>query len=123
MYCENCGKTNDDDAIICPYCGTIHTRQKNNYNAEKPINFWGIIGFAVSLLSLWLGAYYCIVCIAGIVLNYIALLKRKKYSQNGIATAGMAISIAALIIWLILLTAVFSLTGSVSVPPVIKIIF
>lgn len=29
MYCKNCGKSIDDNAVICPYCGVAQKTEEN----------------------------------------------------------------------------------------------
>ena len=129
MFCRNCGKQIDDNAVFCPHCGcqTMSAGQQqppqvqpawqqpqatpmgqpyvqpfnpNPQTAAKGTNGLGIAGFVVGLLSLWLGVYFCITAIVGLVLSIISVVKMKNYkSCNGLAIAGLVLSIIATVIW------------------------
>ena len=98
MYCENCGKEINENAVVCPYCGTA-TKKLTETEKKLPVNGIGIAGFVVSLLSLWLGVYFCIASIVGVALSAVAMATRSKHSLNGLAIAGLVISIVSLVIW------------------------
>ena len=107
MFCKNCGKEIDDKAVVCPHCG-IAQQDIAVDGKKKPVNGLGIAGFVISLLSMWLGLYFCIASILGLVLSAIGYAKREKYSVNGLALAGLIISIITLVIWGIVWLAVGS---------------
>lgn len=54
MYCRNCGKEIDDQAIICPNCG-VPTETKPAVEDTGNIG-WGVLGCCIPLvgLILWL---------------------------------------------------------------------
>lgn len=57
MFCKNCGKEIDNNVLVCIYCGVATGNGLPiNRPQEKPkkINGFGIAGFIISLLSLWL---------------------------------------------------------------------
>ena len=102
MYCTNCGKEIDDKAVVCPHCGVV----TDNYVQpviDKPAqktNGLGIAGFVVGLSSLALGMYLLIACIVGLILSIIAVKNKPKYNRcNGLATAGLVISIVSMALW------------------------
>ncbi|MDE7300966.1 MAG: zinc-ribbon domain-containing protein [Clostridia bacterium] len=79
---------------------------QNPYQQQPPQpkvnNVCGIVGFVFALLSLYFGAYICIPCIVGLVLSIIGMVHRKKCTAcNGLAIAGLVISIITLVFWLI----------------------
>lgn len=97
MYCYKCGKEIVGYAAVCPFCGAL---QQNAFpESKKPINGVGIAGFIVSLISIWLGIYFCIVSIVGFVLSIVSVAMMNKYSLNGFAIAGLAIGTVSLISW------------------------
>lgn len=65
------------------------------------MNGLGIAGFVVSLVSLWLGLYFCIASVVGLILSAVAVAKREKYSLGGLAIAGLVVSIVSLMIWVV----------------------
>lgn len=97
MFCKNCGKEIDDKAAICVYCGVP---TKAECEEKEKTNGFGIAGFVVSLVSLWLGSFYCIASIVGLVLSIIGMSKSKVCGKcNGLAVAGLVIGIISLVIW------------------------
>lgn len=54
MYCRNCGKEIDDQAVICPYCGVL-TETKSVVEDSGNIG-WGVLGCCIPLVGfiLWL---------------------------------------------------------------------
>lgn len=99
MYCKNCGKEIDDKAAVCVYCGVP---TKEAAGEKNKVNGLGVAGFILSLLSLWLGMYYCIASILGLILSAVGMGKSKECSKcNGLAVAGLILSILSLLIWLL----------------------
>lgn len=119
MFCYNCGKELSDEAVICVHCGA----PTKNFSAKNAVgvapyteikrNGLGIAGFTVGLASMYFGAYLCIVSIVGLILSLAAVANRKKYtSGNGLAVAGLILSVISLIFWLftwvLILTLIFT---------------
>ena len=111
MYCKTCGKEINDEAVVCPHCG-VATTNAPAAQQKKPINGLGIAGFVVSILSLWLGMYFCIASIIGLVLSSVAVALRNKYSLNGLAIAGLVISCISVFIWGIIWIAAASIIAA-----------
>ena len=86
MFCKNCGKEVNDNAVICPNCGVA----TDNYNkSAAPVeqkNNMALIGFILSFF----------VSIAGLIISIIAYKNAKKPEYNGdgkgFALAGIIIS-------------------------------
>ena len=98
MFCKNCGKEIDDKAEICVYCGVSVKEAKEE--EKKKTNAFGIAGFVVALLSLWLGLYFCIASIVGLVLSVVGMKNSKECTScNGLAIAGLVLGIISLVIW------------------------
>lgn len=75
-------------------------RPRRSVKKKEKANGFGIAGFVVSLVSLWLGSYYCIASIVGLVLSIIGMSKSKVCGKcNGLAVAGLVIGIISLVIW------------------------
>lgn len=55
MYCKNCGKEIDDQAIICPNCG-VPTETKPAGGEDTGNIGWGVLGCCIPIvgLVLWL---------------------------------------------------------------------
>ena len=105
MFCTNCGKEIDDQAVICVHCGVpthnmIAQNVVNIQEQNKKANAFGIAGFVVSLVSLWFGVYFCIPCFVGLGLSIAGMAKAKNCRLNGLAYAGLAISIFTILIWI-----------------------
>lgn len=103
MYCTNCGKEIDDKAVVCPHCGVAtdnYVELEKVAEPTKKVNGLGIAGFVVGLSSLAFGIYLLIACIVGLVLSIIAVKNKPKCGKcNGLATAGLIISIVSMALW------------------------
>ncbi len=124
MFCRKCGKEIDDEAVVCPHCGvptvnyygrsgsapnTARTYTAQPAAAEKPNNL-AIVAFVVSVASIWLGELLCLPAIAGLILSIVAMKKRKDCNKyNGFAVAGLAVSIFATFLWVMVWTMVIIL--------------
>lgn len=99
MFCKNCGKEIDDRATVCVHCGVPVTVEEVE---KRKVNGLAIAGFVVALVSLWLGIYFCIASIVGLVLSIVGMATSKKYNScNGLAIAGLVISILSVVAWAI----------------------
>ena len=100
MFCKNCGKEIDNNAVVCVHCGS----KTDNFSSveEKKKNVLGIAGFVCSIISIWLGAFFCILPLTALGLSIGGMLKSKNYNScNGLTLAGLIISILTTAIWLI----------------------
>lgn len=101
MYCKNCGKEVDDNAVVCVHCGVALKDLSTPAAPVRKVNGLAIAGFVVALVSIYLGVYFCIASIVGLVLSIVGMCMSKKYNScNGFAIAGLIISIVSVIIWL-----------------------
>ena len=119
MFCKNCGKEIDDNATVCPYCG-VQTNAASTAAAatavseEKKVNGLGIGAFIVSLLSFGFGFIFAIVPIIALGLSIGGMVKRKKCNAcNGMAVAGLVLSIISTVIWGIVWIAAGSALGAI----------
>lgn len=103
MFCKNCGKEIDDNAYVCPNCGVkVAAVESAEETKKKKVNAFGIAGFVVSLISLWLGIYLCIASVVGLVLSVVGMKMRAKCTScNGLAIAGLVLGIISLVVWAI----------------------
>lgn len=85
--------------------------QGDNWSsAEK--NTWGLLGFIFALISLFFGFSF-ITGILGLVFSIIGVRNRKKCTKwNGFATAGLILSILALVLWILIYVLFFLLEAS-----------
>lgn len=106
MYCTHCGKEINDDAVICVNCGVPTKNMQASMQAgaveEKKLNAFGVAGFVVGILSLWLGAYFLVASAVGLTLSIVGMVKMKNCKTNGFAIAGLIISICSLVFWAIM---------------------
>lgn len=115
MFCTHCGKEINDDAVICVNCGVptrnmaIQTQMQPQAFQEKKLNGLGLAGFIVSLLSLWLGAYFFVASIVGLTLSTVGMVKAKNYRLNGFALAGIILGAISLLFWLFIWILFFAL--------------
>lgn len=118
MYCTNCGKEVNDNAVICVNCGVPVRGAYNPYASQPPyaqpfsripvepkrVNGFGITGLVLGILSFFMGVYFCIFPILGLVFSIIGTSLRKKFNScNGLAIAGLVLSILTLLFWGIIL--------------------
>ena len=97
MICKRCGREISENARTCPNCGTAVTTEV--VKKRKPVSAIAIIGFILSLASIYLGVYYCIAPVIVVILNIVALALWRKFRLNGFAIAGLIISLGALCFW------------------------
>ncbi len=77
MYCKNCGKEVNDNAVVCPNCGAQIAPFKNT--EEKRTCTIAIVGFVLSFFF----------AIAGLICSIIA---RKKCNEEGLEGGGFALA-------------------------------
>ena len=118
MFCKNCGKEIDDNAVVCPYCGiqVVETKPVETAAAtvseERIVNGLGIAAFIVGMVSFGLGVFFAIASIIALGLSIGAMIKRKKCNAcNGMAVAGLIVSIISTVIWGIVWIAAGSALG------------
>ena len=58
MYCKNCGKEIDEQAVVCPYCGVAQQNMQQNFNNNN-VNVvdnggigWGLLGCCIPIVGL-----------------------------------------------------------------------
>lgn len=90
MYCRNCGKETDDNAVICPHCG-VRTYLGETFVRERisveESNDMAIAGFVDSFFMPVLGLVF-----GGIGLSR---AKRRKGKGKGLSVAAIVISIVS----------------------------
>ncbi|MCH5147594.1 MAG: zinc-ribbon domain-containing protein [Clostridiales bacterium] len=109
MFCTNCGKEIDDKAVVCVNCGVATGNfvapgivNAGLNNEQKKVNGLGVAGFVVGLVSLWLGVIFCIAPIVGLILSIFGMINRPKCNScNGLAIAGLVLSIIAFVLWIL----------------------
>lgn len=99
MYCSNCGKELCDNAVICPGCGAATGKP---LGAKQESNVLAIVGFVLAFLM----------PVAGLVCSILGKNRAAELggSGKGLATAGIAVSIAYLalaVLFLILFFTIF----------------
>ena len=93
MYCSGCGKEIEEEVQYCPHCGknlrvqpsetaVEQQAEKPRQNKEIKINTLSIIGFVISLISLFLN-FFGIVGIGAVIVSVIALMQIKEKNENG----------------------------------------
>lgn len=127
MFCKNCGKEIDDNAVVCPNCGVATEKMQENAAAAtnteaKKTNVMAIIGFVLSLVSgvfsniPTVGSYIAgLAWVAALVLCILGIKKAKEgYNLKGLAVAGLVlciIDIVLIIIGIILVLGVLAAVG------------
>ncbi len=52
MYCKKCGSVIDDNANICPYCGTPQTPVAAANSNDNGGILWGLLGCCIPIVGL-----------------------------------------------------------------------
>ena len=104
MFCKNCGVKLEENARFCPNCGAnqkeetvIENRQAEytpEYKKAPSYNTMAIVGFVISLISLFLN-FFGLVGIAAVITSVIGLNKINTSYENGKALAIIGIVIGA----------------------------
>lgn len=132
MYCPLCGKEVNEEHNFCKYCGsnlkekvqeeveTIIVEEPKIVDMketktevkieEKDYNICAIIGFIAGIISIFF-SLYGLINIGAIVLSAVALDQIKKTGEKGkgLAIAGIATSIASIVLFIVALIIIFSL--------------
>ncbi len=86
MFCNNCGKEIDDNAVVCPHCGVAVNMKSYNsqFQPQTDSNTIAIIGFVFSFLF----------ALVGLICSIIGFNKAKNEGapHRGLALAGIIIS-------------------------------
>ncbi len=106
MFCKTCGQEVNDNAVICPHCGcTIkQTTETNPQQKMRKINVLCLVGFILSLVSLFI-SLYCTIPIAALVLSIVGVVQASKRGDGlrGLGIAGIVLSGISVILCIILL--------------------
>ena len=89
MYCKNCGKEIDDNAVVCPHCGVQQKRVASEVVDNGGVG-WGLLGCCIPLVGL------------------ILFLVWKDSKPNTAKSAGIGalVAVVCIVIWYILVFAV-----------------
>lgn len=102
MFCPKCGKDIRDDSAFCPFCGV----QVGNFSTPTPkTNVLAIVGFIFAFLM----------PVVGLICSIIGKNKVEECGGNGrgLATAGIVISVIAIVLYLIIVIASVAMAASV----------
>lgn len=86
MYCKNCGKSIDDNAVICPYCGVAQKTEKKDEGGFG----WGLLG--------------CCIPVVGLILFLVWNDSKPKTAKA--AGIGALVSVGLSLLWYLLVTVV-----------------
>lgn len=99
MFCKNCGKEINDNAVVCPNCGVATENMAKNNSAPAPAqkNSMAIAGFVLALLGF--NVISLILSIVGLSYS-----KRPEYAGDGkgFAIAGIVLSCIYIAFFIIL---------------------
>ena len=98
MYCKNCGQEIDDEAVICPSCGTEQRAPKTKAEENK---IFGILGIVFAFLEQMVGLAFSIV---GICIY-------KDPKNRRLAFIGLWLNIAMIVLGLIVSVVIFVVFG------------
>ncbi len=104
MFCKNCGKEINDNAVVCPHCGVQVSNVQTTSNASSnENNTIAIVGFVFAFLM----------PLVGLICSCIGYKKAKNEGLNnkGLALAGIIISAIDIGAYLILVIALIAGVG------------
>lgn len=110
MFCKSCGSQLDDQAVVCPYCGTATGVKAATTSHSGETNTLAIVGFVLSFFT----------ALIGLIISAIALHRAKtEYNGDGkgLATAGVVIGsleVAGILLWILILVIGLAALGSAS---------
>ena len=52
MFCRNCGKEIDDNAVVCPHCGVIQKEELVQNTVDNGGFLWGLLGCCIPIVGL-----------------------------------------------------------------------
>jgi len=104
VNCRRCGAPLKENQTYCSQCGTP-VFYGSNTPTERRGNSYAVVGFILSLLSIWLSVLLLIVNIISITLCVKGRRFAKEFGGEGrnLCTAGITISIITGSFWLLLL--------------------
>lgn len=96
MFCKNCGRQIDDNAVICPHCGTSVSGNPNNSQpqAQSRGNGIAIVGFVFAFF----------IPLVGLICSILGFNKASKEGlpYKGLALAGIIISVVVWVLFFII---------------------
>ena len=106
-YCKNCGVELSDDAVFCPNCGEKQTSDNSNIQSNPTTVSQSTNTVYVTSESSTLGVM-AIVCgflmpFLGLILGIVGLSSYKKKENRNLCKAGIIISIAEFVLYIILI--------------------
>ncbi|MDE6597696.1 MAG: DUF4190 domain-containing protein [Clostridia bacterium] len=103
MFCKNCGKEINDNAVVCPHCGVqVAHVQVNNSNSNES-NTIAIVGFVFAFFM----------PLIGLICSCIGYKRAKNEGMNnkGLAIAGIVISAIAVGFYVLLFVIILGVGG------------
>ena len=104
MFCKNCGKEINENAIICPNCGVAtdnYMKVSSPVGFDQKLNGLALAGMICGIVGLIGGNYmFCIPLIVGLILSIIGMVKVKEYKSGfGFALSGIILGAVGLVTW------------------------
>ncbi len=106
MFCKNCGKEIDDNAIVCPNCGVqVKSIEAPQNNANTNSNTIAIVGFVFSFL----------IALVGLICSIMGYKNAKQGAPyKGLALAGIIISAVSMGLSVLLYIILIGAAGAVA---------
>lgn len=108
-YCSNCGKEIQQETKFCPHCGanqeirqvTLQSQPTQSVSTpkEKKLNVFSLIGFIVSIISIFLDFYSIPVGLTALIFSIIGFVQvnEKNEKGRGFAITGMILGSLAIL--------------------------
>ena len=98
MYCRNCGKEVDDNAIACPHCGCAVSKPASRSYGEPKTGMGALLGVFLGIIGL----------IIGLCLYPSETIERKTFLKGW----GIAFAITVVVVIILYFAAVATLLGA-----------
>lgn len=114
MFCTNCGTQLVEGSKVCHNCGmrveedTAQTKEYIQFDNVTKFSAMAIVGFVLSLVGILVAAIPC--GIIGLVFSSLGMrdAQVRRYRGNGLAIAGLVVSIIDIIFGIIYLAVLYS---------------
>ena len=131
MFCRNCGKQINDEAVLCVNCGTLINGAVFNCLTVPPApvptvagnvpnkNRLAIVGFILSFF----GVIGWVFSLGGLVLSIIGLVQSRKLKNGkGFGIAGIVISVVAFFVHGVIMALLMPIIARLAMVPLLFII-
>lgn len=102
MFCRNCGKEINDEAVICIHCGVPVKARVQEQKSGSKLDGLGLAGMILGIVGAIGGNFmFCMFSLIGLILSCVAFTQDKKDGKSsGYSIAGVVVGSVGLAVWL-----------------------